>query len=181
MISINLLPIRQIKQRIRARNELVSLVIGFLLLLTIIGFVAYGQTVKIDSLQHEQGRLQAEKRKYEAVLARIRKIQKQQKLVQVKIDAIRKLKANSQLSVRVLDEIAKLTPANRMWLKSLKMNQHTISLTGVALDNATIAQYMERIKKSPFFAGAELRNSSLVKVVDKKLKSFSLLLRLATF
>jgi len=178
MISINLLPVRQIKQRLRTRNEVFALIGGFLLLLVVIGIVGYGQVVKIDNLQNQKNHLQAEKRKYNVVLAQIRKIKKEQELLRIKLEAIEKLQENSQLPVRVLDEIAKLTPSNRMWLKSLDMAHDVISLSGIALDNATIAQYMEQIKLSPFFTEADLANSSMTKVADKKLKSFTLSVRL---
>ncbi len=140
-------------------------------------FVGYSQNVKISSLQTKQANLQAEKKKYSTVVAKIKKLKEKQDLLQAKLTAIEKLKANSHLSVRVLAELANLTPSNRMWLKSLKMANGSVSLAGVALDNATIAQYMERIKKSPFFSNAELQSSSMTKVADQKLKAFTLSLK----
>ena len=157
---------------------MLALIGGFLLLLAALGVVGYSRAVKIDSLQNKQAHLQAEKTKYNAVLAQIKKIKREQDLLRTKLTAIKKLKANSQLPVRVLDEIAKLTPSSRMWLKSFNLANNVISLSGIALDNATIAQYMEQIKRSPFFSEADLVNSSMTRVADKKLKSFTLSVRL---
>ena len=178
MININLLPIRQIKQRIRIRKEALALIGGFLLLLVVLWIVGYSQAVKIDGLQKKKAHRQAEKRKYNAVLAQINRIKKERNLLRTKLKVIERLKENSQLPVRILDEIAKLTPPSRMWLKSLSMTNNVITLSGIALDNATIAQYMEQIKLSPFFNEADLANSSMIKVADKKLKSFTLSVRL---
>jgi type IV pilus assembly protein PilN len=177
MITINLLPVRQIKQRIRARNEFISLIGGLLLLLVALSFVGYGQSVKINTLKAKKTALQAEKSKYDAVIAKINKLKRERELLKVKLATIEKLQANSQLSVRVLAEIANLTPSSRMWLQTLKMDRNAISLKGIALDNATIAQYMERIKASPFFSGAVLSGSAMTKVANQKLKSFSLSLQ----
>ena len=61
-----------------------------------------------------------------------------------------------------------------MWLKSLKQQGASLSLTGVALDNRTVAQFMDALKKSPYISGVNLSNASLTKVSGRDLKSFSL-------
>ncbi|NOX25284.1 MAG: PilN domain-containing protein [Deltaproteobacteria bacterium] len=177
MITINLLPVRQIKQKIRIRNEFFSLIVGLFILLIIIFFVGYNQSININRLQTKKTALQAEKAKYDAIIAKVNKLKKQQEILKNKLAVIEKLKVSSQLPVRVLAEIAKLTSSNRMWLKSLRMANNSINLAGIALDNATIAQYMEKIKASPFFSGAELQNSSMTKVANQKLKAFTLSLQ----
>jgi len=177
MITINLLPVRQIKQKIRARNEFFALIGGFVLLLLIIFLVGYNQSTQISRLQAKKNVLQAEKTKFDVVIAKIKKLKREQDIIKHKLETIEKLKVNSQLSVRVLAEIAHLTSSNRMWLKSLKMDGNFINLTGIALDNATIAQYMEKIKASPFFGVAELRSSSMTKIANQKLKAFTLSLQ----
>jgi type IV pilus assembly protein PilN len=174
MIRINLLPVRQIKQRNRARQEVIVLLTGFLLLLSAIGLVAYRQASRISELQVEAAQLQKETDEFQAVVALIAKIKKEQKVLEDKMKVIKDLKSASQLSPRVLDEIASLTPADRMWLTSLDYTNNLIMLSGTALDNATIAEYMNRVGASDFFLAAELKNSSLIKVGNQKLKSFSM-------
>lgn len=174
MIRINLLPVRQIKQRARARQEVVTLAVAFLALLGIIAVLAYRQASRVAELQAETTRLNKEKEQYQTVVAQIDKIKKQQKVIEDKIKVINGLKEASQLPARVLDEIASLTPADRMWLTSLDYTNNVVMLSGTALDNATIADYMNQIGSSNFFLAAELKNSSLVKVGNQKLKSFSM-------
>lgn len=178
MISINLLPIRQIKQRIRARNELLSLLGALALVLIIMGITAYSQGHKITEINRRTSTLQAEKNKYRAIVSQINRIKKEQDLLNYKLKAIETLNNNAHLPVRIMDAIARLTPSNRMWLNSMQLNANTLALQGTALDNATIAQYMERLKSSPFFHKPQLQNSSLIKIATKKLKKFSLLMTL---
>lgn len=174
MIQINLLPVRQIKQRNRARQEVIVLLVAFLLLLGAIGFVAFRQADRISGLQLEQAQLEKEKDGFQSVVAMIAKIKKDQQVLENKMKVIKDLKSASQLSPRVLDEIANLTQTDRMWLTSLDYSDNIITLSGTALDNATIAEYMNRIGASDFFMTSELKNSSLTMIGNQKLKSFSM-------
>jgi type IV pilus assembly protein PilN len=174
MIRINLLPIRQIKKIAKSRNEVFALGAGFLVLLLLIGAVAYSQTHKIEALNGEIAELKQEKAKYDKVIQQIAKIEKEKKLLETKLQVIKDLKSSSQIPVRVFDEIARLTPSTRLWLQSMSLKGSTINLAGTALDNETIAQYMVSIEKSPYFARAELNNSSLKVVQGQQLKSFGL-------
>lgn len=174
MIRINLLPVRQIKQRIRARQEVAGLAAAFLALLAVMALIGYGQASKITELQAESARLAQEKAQYEAIIAQIETIKKAQAVIETKLGVIKALKVASQLPSRVLDEVATLTPPDRLWLTTLDYTNDIITLAGTALDNATIAEYMDKITKSDFFVAAELKNSSLTKVGNQKLKGFSM-------
>ncbi len=178
MININLLPVRQIKQRIRVRNELLALLGALVLVLIIMGITAYTQSHEIGRINQKIATLQTEKNKYNAIVVQINHIKKEQKRLNYKLKAIETLDNNAHLPVRIMDAVARLTPSNRMWLNSMQLSSNTLALQGTALDNATIAQYMERLNASPFFHKPQLQNSSLIKMANKKLKKFSLLMTL---
>jgi type IV pilus assembly protein PilN len=174
MIRINLLPVRQIKQRIKVRQELTALLIGFFAMLGVLALLGYQQTSHRTELQAETVRLTQEKEKYSKIIAKIEKIKKEQAVIEAKLLVIKGLKFTSQLPARVLDEIANLTPSDRLWLTALDYSGATLVIAGTALDNATIAEYMNRINQSALFLGAELKNSSLSLLGNQKLKTFSL-------
>ena len=174
MIKINLLPVKQIKKNQKVRREVVAFLISLLILFVVMGVVAYGKVAHIDNLNVTINKLQQERNKYQSTINEIEKLKKDKAKLETKLATIKKLKRGSQITVRVLDEIASLTPANRLWLRSLNQTADQLQLSGIALDNETIAQYMNRIKDSPYFSSAELNNSSLTVVAGRKLKSFSL-------
>ena len=176
MIRINLLPVRQIKQRIRLRNEVIVFFLALLLVLGVLTLVAAAMSQKISAMQQTVAQLNSKKNSYTPVLNKIKKLERDKKALEAKIEVIKKLKKKSQITVRVLDEIATITPGNRVWLKSLKQAGTTVKLEGIALDNRTIAQYMKSLRKSPFFSNAVLGSSSQTTVANKKLKSFNLTL-----
>ena len=73
-----------------------------------------------------------------------------------------------------MDELANLTPSSRLWISRMTFNGSILKISGTALDNATIADYMETVITSPYFKSAELSGTSTVNVSGRRLKSFSL-------
>lgn len=174
MIRINLLPIKQIKKRLRLRQEAIGFVLSLLVVLAVLLAVALGLNASVNSLQAEIKSLEQKKNSYTAIIKQIEQIKKEREALEAKLKAIGQLQAGSQITVRVLDEVANLTPADRMWLTSMRVAGNRLQLAGVALDNATVAQYMRGLESSPFFGVADLANSSQTEAGGQKLTSFAL-------
>jgi type IV pilus assembly protein PilN len=174
MIHINLLPVRQIKQRLQIRNEVAIYGASLLLLFFVIGSTALGQKIKIEDLTVQNQILTTKKASYQPILNEIEKLKKDRKEQETKLDVIKKLKTGSQITVHVMDELAKLTPTNRLWFNSLNQSGESVSINGIALDNATIAQFMQSITESSYFSGAELSQTSQTTISGAKLKSFAM-------
>lgn len=174
MIHINLLPVRQIKQRLRVRNEvaifLASMGVFAMLLLSVAGKQLY----TVNSLTGENKTLTAKKASYQPILDEIEKLKKNKAEQETKLEVIKKLKTLSQLTVRILDELAKIFPANRLWLTSMRQSGDSMDLAGVALDNATIAQFMQNITESKYFSNVNLSQTQQITVAGAKIKSFTL-------
>lgn len=174
MIRINLLPTRQIKKRLRLRNELFAFLGAVAAVLVLIGVVGLSQSQRIANLKQTIANLNKEKDSYQAVIKKIEMIKKQKADLDAKLAVIDKLKLNSQVTVRMVDELANLTPVNRMWLQSLQLSASAVKVSGIALDNSIIAQYMKDLSASLFFVDPDLANSSETKIAEKKLKAFAL-------
>ncbi len=174
MLRINLLPIRQLKKRAKARNQIISFITLFIFLLLILGAVGFLQTARINSIESSITQLKKEKQKYAPILAEMKRLEKTKKDLENKISIIKKLKRDSSITVHILDEVANKVDSKRMWLKSLKQQGQKLSLAGVALDNRTVAQFMDALKESPYISAVNLSNASLSKVAGRDLKSFSL-------
>ena len=174
MIKINLLPIRQLKKRAKARNQLIGLVTGVFCLIAVFVLVGYLQVQKVSTIETSIAKLKKEKKKYDPILAKIRQIEATTAELERKTDVIDKLKADSSLTVRVLDEVANILDNDRIWLESLNQQGGSLQLKGIALDNQTVAQFMDALKVSPFVNSVDLTDSSLKKIAGRDLKSFSL-------
>ena len=174
MLKINLLPIRQLQQHARARNEIFGFIAFFVFLVVILSALGILQANKATAIQAETTRLNQEKQTYDKILAEIKKLEADKKELENKIGIIKKLKKESSLTVHVLDEVARKLDSTRMWLTALDQQGSSLSLKGIALDNKTIAGFMDTLDASPFISDVNLSDSSLTKVAGQDLKAFSI-------
>jgi type IV pilus assembly protein PilN len=174
MLKINLLPIRQLKKRAKAKQQLFGMVILFVMVLASLAATGVLQAQKIKSLETEISALNKKKESYTPTLNKIAQLKKDKEELARKTEIINKLKTDSSLTVRVLDEVATRVDKQRMWLEALQQQAASLSLSGVALDNQTVAQFMDNLKESPFIKDVTLTNSSQKVVSGRNLKSFEL-------
>lgn len=174
MLKINLLPVRQLKKRAKAKKQFFGMVILFVIVLASLAATAVLQSQKINSLETNISALNKKKESYTPTLSKISQLKKDREELSRKTEIIHKLKADSSLTVRVLDEVATKVDKQRMWLEALQQQNASLSLSGVALDNQTVAQFMDNLKESPFVKDVTLTSSSLKVVSGRNLKSFEL-------
>ncbi|KGO34313.1 MAG: PilN domain-containing protein [Desulfoprunum sp.] len=172
MLRINLLPVRQLKKRAKARNQIFTMILAFCCLLVFLGFVGVLQNGMLHSLNNQIAQLNKQKDAFKPILAQIETMKKQKQELERKTAIIKTLRAESSLTVRVLDDVAKYVDNKRLWLDSLSQQGPNLSLTGVALDNETVAQFMDKLKSSEFIIDVNLANSSLKVIAGRNLKSF---------
>ncbi len=162
------------KQKTQAVRQLFvsGVVIGaiFVVLLLGTGFLS----AKVSGLEKSISDLTARKKELQKELDLIVELEKKKKLVETQISIVHELQKQSQLTVHILDEIARITPHERMWLTTLTQNTGSLKLAGMALDNRTIANYLNGLKESPYLAKVTLGRSALSKYGGRNLKIFSL-------
>lgn len=174
MLKINLLPVRQLKKRAKAKKQIFGMLFLFFVVLALIASAGVWQIQNINQLNKKITALQKDKDSYTPTLNKIAKLKKDQEEFTRRIKIIDKLKTDSSLTVRIVDEIASRIDNQRMWLDSLHQQETSLRLSGVALDNQTIAQFMDKLKDSPFVQEVSLASSSLKIVSGKNLKHFEL-------
>jgi type IV pilus assembly protein PilN len=174
MLKINLLPIRQLKKRAKARSQIAAGIVIFISVLVLLGLVGILQAGRITTLNDEIAVKTKEKKSFDKVIQELADLEKKRLDLNNKIQIINKLKSDSSLTVHVLDEVSNIVDNNRMWLTSLNQRGGSLKLTGYALDNQTVAQFMDELKVSPFINSVSLNNSSLKAVAGTDLKEFGL-------
>lgn len=174
MIRINLLPVRQMKKKTQALRLLflsgVALVATLVVLLLATGFLS----TRVSGLEKSIKDLTAREKELQKTLDKINELEKTKKLVEQQTGVVNKLKKKSQLTVRILDDIADRTPHERMWLESFAQDPNSLKLSGMALDNRTIANYLKDLKKSPYLDNVTLGSTTLSKYGGRNLQKFSL-------
>jgi type IV pilus assembly protein PilN len=175
MLRINLLPIRQLQKIAKARNQLLVFFLIFCVVLALLGVTGGLLAAKITELNEDIVAKTNEKKSFDKVIQEIADLEKRRLDLNNKIKILNQLKTDSSLTVHVLDDVAKIIDNKRMWITSFKQNGGSLSLSGYALDNKTIAEFMDNLKlDSTYINGVNLSNTSLKNVSGKGLKSFSI-------
>ena len=174
MLKINLLPVRQLKKRAKAKKQLLLILAGLFFLLFVCTLVGIHQSAAIVDLQDSISRLQKEKRSYNPILTKIKNLKKHKAELERKTAVIKTLQIDSSLSVHVLDEVSNSVDNKRMWINSLAQNGGSLQISGIALDNRTISDFMDTLKRSPFIGKVNLTGTSMQQVSGRNLKKFSL-------
>ena len=172
MIKINLLPFRatRIKEKIKVH---VFIYIGFssILILAMTWFYI-DYTTKLKDLRKRQDKLDGELASYKDITAKIRVLEQTKKDVDGKLKKIKELEKVKSGPVKLLDDIAVSVPKDKLWLTALKETKGTLVLEGTAMDNETVADFMNRLK------GTEsVKSVKLVRTKQKKITELNLNLK----
>ena len=174
MIQINLLPVRKMKQRAAADQQLKGF--GLVLIILLAGLMFFGLIISstVGGLEDDISALEKEEKRLAKTLAEIKELEEKKAAIEKQTEIIDNLKESSALTVHILDEIAKITPPERMWLTTLEQNGASLKLQGMALDNRTVAKYIEELRSSKYINEVILSSSQLAKHAGKNLKTFVL-------
>ena len=176
MIRINLLPYRAARKKENIRIQ-VNVFLGsvFIVILLMVWFNAIlGGHIK--NLNAEITNTHEQVAKYKKINAEIAEIKKKLEVLDRKIKVIKSLESDRKAPVQNLDSLYQLLVEKRMWYNQIQEKGDTFTLTGIALDNHTVADFMTRIEKSDRFQ--DVRLSSIkqyeLKGKDLKLKQFEI-------
>jgi type IV pilus assembly protein PilN len=181
MIRINLLPVRAARKKENIRRQISVFFLCVFFFVAVMGYVAYHLGRSISDLNAKIEHTQAELTKLQAIIKQVNEIKAKLNTLQAKMDIIAKLELNRAGPVRIMDALTGLVVAEKMWLTNLTEDGGMMSLKGVAMDNKTIADFMTRVEKSPYFQVVDLISSKQIKLEgDKKFKQFTIICRLSS-
>ena len=156
MIKINLLPYREEQKKVLAIQQVIIAAIPLLISIFVIGFFWCSTKSDIARAENEITRLKIEIKKQESTLKKIDAFKKKKATLTKKMDVIKTLQNGKSGPVHMLDDLAINLPG-RLWLTSLKQKKMHVEISGKALDNISISNYMINIEKSPYFNNVDLK------------------------
>lgn len=170
MIRINLLPYRAARKKENIRIQ-VNIFIGSIVILMLLVWVVNSFLGgRIDRLNKEIASTRAQVAKYQKIMKEIAEIKKKLSILDRKIQVIESLEADRKAQVENLDSLYSLLVEKRMWYTGLDEKNKTFKVTGIALDNYTVADFMTRIEKSDRFASVRLASVKQHTMKEKNLK-----------
>ena len=181
MIRINLLPFRAARKKENIRRQLMIYGLSVVLLVSIMGYTFFYLTSTLSGLKEEEKRVQNELTTYEQTIKKIAELEKKIKEIRAKLGVIRELERNKTGPVHLLDEIALAVPKEKLWLSNMKETKGTLTLTGTAMDNETVALFMTNLEKSEYISGVDLQSAKLRTIPDYKLNVADFVLECKTY
>jgi type IV pilus assembly protein PilN len=155
MIRINLLPVKELKAEVSRRRELV---LGLSCLATVLlalgGLYAY-QSRQISNFEQELAALRADLAKLNIQAKGVSELNNRIKEFQGKHQVITDINKKKSGPVRVMDSLSASTPT-ALWLTQFKETGGDLTITGVAMDNQTIADFLKALSSHANFRETEL-------------------------
>ncbi len=176
MIKINLLPFRIARNKENVRKQISIFLL--IILLTVVALFWYTQSInkKIISIKEKTIQTNQQIAKYKEKADRVAQIKIDLKILDEKLEIVSSLKKQREKQLILFDGMTDLIIPTRMWLESFKTNQKSVTIKGIAFDNPTIADFMEKLEKFSLFSTIDLKTAKMKKFKnDTMLKSFELL------
>jgi type IV pilus assembly protein PilN len=159
MIKINLLPVREERRRMGARQEQMFFVL--ILILVFIGVFYWHSSTnkKIKRLRSQITQVENDINRLNKIVKEVEQFKKDKKILEGKIEVIDKLKQGRQVQVHYLDELNKALPS-QIWVNYYQQNGETLILRGNSLSTDGIAGFMRNLEASAYFKDIRLDQTS---------------------
>ena len=174
MIRINLLPFRAARKKENIRRQVSIFLLSLAFLLIILFYYNWTLGNQVDNLNAKIKQTKAELNKYEKINKEIAEIKKKLSNLKKKMAVMETLEANRFEPTRLLDMMTQVVVPKRMWFTRMESKDSSVKISGIALDNKTVADFMVRLEKSELFSDVDLNTLKRQKVDSSNLKSFQI-------
>jgi len=174
MIRINLLPFRAARSKENIRRQVSVFLLSLLLLVVVLVFINLFLGRKVKALSDRLESIKKEVRVYEKKAAKVEAFKKKLAELNKKIEVVDQLKVHRKEPPLLLSEFAEMVVPGRMQITKMELNKDKFSLSGVALDNETIAVFMKRLQRSKRFSNVDLTNVKQTRRFNVEMKQFGI-------
>jgi len=175
MIRINLFPFRAARIKENIRRQVTIYLLSTIFVILALSYLTLEINKKVRAVRTEHAEKQSKLASFRGTTAKINKLKKTIADVERKLDTIRALEEAKTGPVKLLDDIAVSVPKNKLWLSSLKENKGILTLEGTAMDNDTVADFMNKLESTESMSSVELLKTQQkeIKTLKLNLKDFS--------
>ena len=156
MILINLLPHREAAKLKRRESFFVSLAASALLGGLLAGLIFVWYQIQITEQQARNTVLRSENQRLDVQIKEVATLEKEISGLRSRQEAVEDLQTERNLPVHLLNEIVKEVP-DGVFIKSMKQEGASVSLTGAAQSNERVAELLRNLSsENPFISKPEL-------------------------
>jgi type IV pilus assembly protein PilN len=171
VIRINLLPVAEAA---RAAGRRQDLALGMLVAgVATLGFIMAHtwQHARLAASEREQRRLTQELVAIQGPFADVTHMEQQKQELREKLKVIAELETRKVGPVRLLEDLSGATP-DKLWLSEFADTSGTVKISGLGVDEQTVADFLRRLAASHFFQRIDLDETSQVDQDGVKHKKF---------
>jgi type IV pilus assembly protein PilN len=171
MIRINLLPVKQAAQAERQRQEILRAGLLFVLLIAICFLVRIKMAHDIEQTNARIASVEESLKSLEVQVRDVKDLESKKKALDSKLKVISDLGKKRVGPVGVMTNLAKATP-DRVWLTDFTEAGGSATITGQAIDNQIVAEFLRNLSASRYFPTVDLVETQQDQVAENKLRKF---------
>ena len=161
MIRINLLPFRAARKKENVRRQVSIFLLSLVLVLIVLGWVHVYLQSKQTKMTENVAEIKKELELYKKKDLEMRELRQKLKTLEQRKGVIDGLEAKRFKPVHILDNLTQNIVPNRMWLTKLTLRGSRLQLSGIAVDNNTVADFMDNLETIPAMRSAEKSPAAL--------------------
>lgn len=177
MIKINLLPVRAARKKETAIQQFV--ILGFAVAVTAIIILSlYAvKRVQVTAAKNDITTANSKITELKNKIGKLEELKTLKQQVKNKLDVLSQLRKNKTGPAQRLASLSDLTP-EKLWLTNYSEAGQEVKISGIALTEELIAQFMKALENSNDFMSVELLVSEQTELAGSKLKKFDMTMKL---
>lgn len=124
----------------------------------IVGGMYFLQSNKLSDVRKQLEERKARLTELEEILQTLKVLENTKKVLKNKVDIIQNLNSKKQVTVKMMDQLSRALP-EMVWLTNMKFNNNTLSLSGSALSNNLVADFINNLKSTNYFGNIQFKDS----------------------
>lgn len=160
MIRINLLPFLAARKKENIRRQISMFSLSVFLIAIALFYYNSVLANQVQELEDGIAATRVELKKYDKINKEIKLLEKKLKILMQKRKVIEDLDASREDAVRLLDKMTEVMVPGRMWLSSFSAMGDGVKVSGTAIDNKTVADFMTNLQKVEQFSNVNLQQTS---------------------
>ncbi|MBE0577408.1 MAG: PilN domain-containing protein [Desulfuromonadales bacterium] len=173
MIRINLLPVKAAQKKEMLKGQLMVVILA---LIVTAGLCGAAYTYIAGEVEARQERIDQKKAEISQLMKKIGEVnqfKKRQEALRAKLDVLDQLKAARVGPVYILDALYRALP-DKLWLTKLQLGSNQANISGIGVNEETVALFMKNLEASDFFEGVELKVTKQIVQDNIKFQQFDL-------
>ncbi|MHB8057957.1 MAG: PilN domain-containing protein [Desulfuromonadaceae bacterium] len=177
MIKINLLPVRAAKKKETAIQQIVIFCVAVAAIALVVTSLYLVKRVQISAAREDIVTAENKINELKKKIGKIEELKALKEQVKKKLDVLSQLRKNKTGPAQRLVSLSDLTP-DKLWLTNYSESGPNVKISGIALTEDLIADFMKALEASGDFMTVELMVSEQTEVAGTKLKKFDLTMKL---